>query len=309
VDSQNARQGYKKTIVMEINDLLKTSFEKYLKTLGYAESTVRTSVYYVKDFFFYLKTQQIESLEQIQPATIKGYYEYLLTRSNKKQSCGLSQNTIAINISALKRFSKYLQETGKPFFETNIKTIQDKETHKTILTKAEIKALYKACGGDYFGIRDKAILSIYYGCGLRRSEGQQLDINDILLKEKLVFVRKGKNYKERYVPMTEAIKADLENYIYQARQQFLNQENEKEQALFINYYGKRLSNNGIMERLHKLVKTAQLNKSVGLHSLRHSIATHLLQSGLSLEEVSQFLGHSSLENTQIYTHLAHEISI
>jgi integrase/recombinase XerD len=298
---------------MELNAVLTESFKKYLKTLGYAENTVYLSVFYVKDFFFYLKTIEITSLEQIQPVTISDYFGYLQTRTNKNQAGGLSQNYIVSNINALKRFSKYLQETGKPFFETNIKAQQDKETHKTILTKAEIQALYKACNSDALGIRDKAILSIYYGCGLRRSEGHALDVNDILLKEKMVFVRKGKNYKERYVPMTEAIKEDLENYIYQAREKLLNDKNKREEALFISFYGKRLGGTGIMERLHKLVGTAQLNacaersRSIGLHSLRHSIATHLLQSGLSLEEVSQFLGHSSLENTQIYTHLSHEV--
>ena len=297
---------------MEINELLKTSFGKYLKTLGYAQSTVYDSVFYVKDFFFYLKTIEITSLEQIQTTTIEGYYSHLQTRNNKRQSGGLSQNYIVSNINALKRFSKYLQETEKPYFETNIKAQQDKETYKTILTKSEIQALYKACNNDTLGIRDKAILSIYYGCGLRRSEGQALDVNDILLKEKLVFVRKGKNYKERYVPITEAIKEDLEHYIYQAREKLLNEKNEKEQALFISFYGKRLGGTGIMERLHKLVRTAQLNtcaersRSIGLHTLRHSIATHLLQSGLALEEVRQFLGHASLESTQIYTHLSAE---
>lgn len=292
---------------MEINELLKTSFEKYLKTLGYAESTVYASIYYVKDFFFYLKTQQIESLEQIQPTTIAGYYSHLQTRNNKKQPGSLSQNYIASNISALKRFSKYLQETGKPFFEINIKAQPDKETHKTILTKSEITALYKACNNDILGIRDRAILSIYYGCGLRRSEGQALDVNDILLKEKLVFVRKGKNYKERYVPITEAIKDDLETYIYQAREQLQNTSSTKNEAFFLSVRGTRLCSNSLIERVQKLTKEAKINKTFGLHTLRHSIATHLLQSGLSLEEVGQFLGHASLENTQIYTHLAHEI--
>lgn len=292
---------------MEINDVLKTSFEKYLKTIGYAESTVYASVHYINDFFFYLKKIETTNLEQIQPATITDYYSYLQTRSNKKQPGSLSRNYIASNISALKRFSKYLQETGRPFFETNIKTIQDKETHKIILTKAEIKALYKACNNDLLGIRDKAILSIFYGCGLRRSEGQQLDISDILLKEKLVFVRKGKNYKERYVPMTGAIKEDLENYIYQAREWLQNTSGTKNEAFFLSVRGTRLCSNSLIERVRKLAKEAKIQKETGLHTLRHSIATHLLKSGLSLEEVSRFLGHSSLENTQIYTHLSHEI--
>jgi len=117
-------------------------------------------------------------------------------------------------------------------------------------------------------------------------------------------VRKGKNYKERYVPMTEAIKADLENYIYQAREQLQSFKETKNEALFISLKGTRLCGNSLLDRLKKLVKEAKIQKEIGLHTLRHSIATHLLQSGLSLEEVSQFLGHSSLESTQIYTHLS-----
>jgi len=289
---------------MEINDILKTSFEKYLKTLGYAENTVYLSVHYIKDFFFYLKSIEITELEAIQPQTITNYHKYLQTRKKKKLSGGLSNNYIISNINALKRFSKYLQETGKGNIEINLGQQAEKTNTKTILTKAEITALYKACNSDALGIRDKAILSIYYGCGLRRSEGQQLDVNDILLKEKLVFVRKGKNYKERYVPMTEAIKADLENYIYQAREQLQSFKETKNEALFISLKGTRLCGNSLLDRLKKLVKEAKIQKEIGLHTLRHSIATHLLQSGLSLEEVSQFLGHSSLESTQIYTHLS-----
>jgi integrase/recombinase XerD len=289
---------------MEINELLKTSFEKYLKTLGYAQSTVYDSVFYVKDFFFYLKEFEIAEIEAIKPETLNNYHKHLQNRKNKRLGGGLSNNTIISNINALKRFSKYLQETGKANIEINLGQQAEKANTKTILTKAEITALYKACNNDTLGIRDKAILSIFYGCGLRRSEGQQLDINDILLKEKLVFVRKGKNYKERYVPMTGAIKADLENYIYQAREWLQSTNETKNEALFISLKGNRLCGNSLLDRLKKLVKEAKIQKETGLHTLRHSIATHLLQSGLSLEEVSQFLGHSSLESTQIYTHLA-----
>jgi len=305
---------------MEINDILKTSFEKYLKTLGYAESTIYSSVYYVKGFFFYLKTQQIESLEQIQPATITGYYSYLQTRPLKKQTGCLSQNAIAINISALRRFSKYLMETGRPCFEVTVKPKQNKDTIKTILSKAEIKELYNACqswkdepfvyyskeNAEILAARNRAILSIFYGCGLRRSEGHALDVQDILLKEKLVFVRKGKNYKERYVPMAASVKEDLENYICNAREKILSYKGTSENALFLNLQATRLSKNAIAERVKKLVQCANIQKDIGLHTLRHSIATHLLQSGLSLEEVSKFLGHSSLESTQIYTHIAND---
>lgn len=291
---------------MEINVILSESFEKWLRTLDYAPSTVYASVRYVNDFFFYLKSSEISSLEAVQSEAISGYYKHLQSRTNKRFNGGLSDNYITSNINAIKRFSRYLQETEKPFFEVGIKTKQDKETNKTILTQAEIKALYKACSNDILGIRDRAILSVYYGCGLRRSEGANLDLRDVLLKEKLLFVRAGKGYKERYVPMTEAVKDDLENYIYQSRERLQSFKPQKNEALFLSMQVKRMCGNALIERVHKLAEAAKIQKEAGLHTLRHSIATHLLQSGMTLEEVSQFLGHSSLESTQIYTHLANE---
>ena len=291
---------------MEVSIVLIESFEKWLRTLGYAETTVYNSTNYARDFFFYLKTNEVSSLEMVQPETLTRYHQHLQNRKNKRQNGSLSANYITSNINAIKRFSRYLQETGKPFFEVSIRPKPESTTSKTILTQSEIKALYKACTSDILGIRDRAILSVYYGCGLRRSEGIGLNVSDILLKEKRVYVRKGKNYKERYVPMTEAVREDLENYIYVAREQIRSFKNTKPEALFLSMQVKRMCGNALIERVHKLAGNANLQKQTGLHILRHSIATHLLQSGMTLEEVSQFLGHSSLESTQIYTHLANE---
>lgn len=300
---------------MEINDLIPQSFERWLTTLGYAKSTVYLSVHYINDFFFYLKSIDMTSLEQIQTATIEGYHNHLQTRPKKNQAGGLSNNYITSNINALKRFSCYLEQTGRASLEISVKTTPDKQTIKTILTPREVKALYKACGSagntelaQVLGIRDKTILSIYYGCGLRRSEGIALDVKDVMLKEKLLFVRGGKGYKERYVPMTETVKEYFENYLSQARETLLNGSNTGEEAFLVSYRAKRMESNTLITRVQNLAAKAGINKTVGLHILRHSIATHLLQSGLSLEEVSQFLGHSSLDSTQIYTHIAHEIT-
>jgi integrase/recombinase XerD len=291
---------------MDINVIQLQGFEKWLKTLEYAPSTIYASVRYVSDFFLYLKTLDITSLEQIENASVIAYHGHLKTRPSKKHTGALSQNYITSNINAIKRFSKYLQVTGKGNLEITLQTPVNKETHKTILTRHEVKALYQACGSDYLGIRDRAILGIYYGCGLRRSEGAALDVKDILLKERLVYVRSGKGYKERYVPMTEAVKECLENYIYQARCYSLEGCGFNQEAFFVSYRATRMCGNALLGRMQHLASTAKINKRIGLHTLRHSIATHLLQSGLTLEEVSQFLGHASLESTQIYTHLAHE---
>ncbi len=110
--------------------------------------------------------------------------------------------------------------------------------------------------------------------------------------------------------MTETIKEDLENYIYVAREKIQSFKSDKQDpdasGLFLSMRAKRMHGNSIILRLQKLTNAARINKKdIGLHTLRHSIATHLLQSGMKLEEVSRFLGHASLESTQIYTHLAH----
>lgn len=291
---------------MDIDIILLGSFERWMKTLEYAPSTVYASVRFVNDFFFYLKTVEHMGPEQIQPGTISRYLVFLNNRSKKNGPGGLSQNYITGNINAIKRFSRYLEQTGRPSFEVSVKTIQDKQAPKTLLTPDEIHALYKACDNSMLGIRDRAILGVYYGCGLRRSEGTSLNVKDILLREKLILVRAGKGYRERYVPMTETVREDMENYILVAREQIQSFKQKRDEALLLSMRVKRMCGNAIIDRLQHLCKEAKLGKMIGLHSLRHSIATHLLQGGLTLEEVSRFLGHSSLESTQIYTHLANE---
>lgn len=303
---------------MEITGVLNQDFKKWLNTLGYAESTVYSSINYVKDFLTWLQTHKVYNLNHIHKRQIQYYYTHLQERKNKRHAGSLSNNTIISNINALKRFSRYLEYTGKATIEIDLSLQAEKANTKIILTQAEIKALYKACSNDYLGIRDRAILSIFYGCGLRRSEGAALDISDILFNRSLVFVRKGKNYRERYVPMTESIKEELENYIYVSREKILSFKNPgscrdkqgaflpTKQALFLNQQSKRLSGCGLQNRIHKLIENSRIQKKAGLHTLRHSIATHLLQSGMELEEISRFLGHASLESTQIYTHIANE---
>lgn len=282
------------------------SFEKWLNTLEYATSTVNISVSYLRDFFIFLEEFKVKNINAIDKLVIEVYYEYLQTRKNKRQTGSLSQNYIISNINALKRFVKYLQVTGKQSFEVDLKISTNKEYQKIILTPEEIKALYNACDNSTLGIRDRAMLSVYYGCGLRREEGMYLNVDDINLKERLIYVQKGKGNRERYVPMSEAVREDLENYIYVAREKILSFKNIKNPALFLSYRVKRMHGNSLIERLHKLTNKAGINKETGFHTLRHSIATHLLQSGMLLENVSKFLGHISLESTQIYTHLAYE---
>jgi integrase/recombinase XerD len=282
---------------------MKTAFQKWLKALNYNPKTINNNPVMAQEFFHWLEENKINTIREVNNSHIIKYLDHLKGRQNRRKSGKLSKNTLLTYGQSLKRFARYLRETGQESFEVNQQQRGSTRSIKTIFSKAEIKALYNACSSDVFGMRDKAMLSIYYGCGLRRNEGVSLDVNNILFNKSLVYVRIGKNYRERYVPMSKGVKEDLQTYINYAR---IILTKEPSQALFLNQYGKRLTGASMAERLQQLKEKAAIDKEAGLHILRHSIATHLLQSGMEMEQIKRFLGHSSLESTQIYTHIKYE---
>jgi site-specific recombinase XerD len=282
---------------------METAFQKWLRTLNFEPSTIHYNPVRVREFFNWLEKQGIKAITEITKPIIIKYFDYLKERKNQTKGGKLSKNSLRTHQQSLRRFTRYLRETGQDSFEVDLQLPGNTRNIITIFTREEIKALYNACESDVLGMRDKAMISIYYGCGLRRNEGLNLDVNDILFNKNLVYVRKGKNYKERYVPMTEGIKEELQNYIDFARTVLIKTSTK---ALFLNQHGNQLGSNGMAERLQGLKEKAEINKEAGLHALRHSIATHLLQSGMELEQIKRFLGHSSLESTQIYTHIKNE---
>ena len=282
---------------------LETAFGKWLRTLNFEPTTVSYNPVRVREFFNWLEKQGVTTVTQITKPVVLNYFDYLKSRKNQTRSGKLSKNTLRTHQQSLRRFTRYLRETGQDSFEVDIQLQGRTRNIKTIFTTGEIKALQTACDSDVLGLRDRAMLAVYYGCGLRRNEGLNLDVNDLLLNKNLVYVRKGKNYKERYVPMTEAVKEELQNYVDFARPTLLQ---SPAKALFLSVRGNRLGSNGMADRFQMLKEKAEIDKEAGLHALRHSIATHLLQSGMELEQIKRFLGHSSLESTQIYTHVKNE---
>jgi integrase/recombinase XerD len=294
---------------MDIYRDLHRGFVKWMKTLGYASSTVSASDRYLNDFLMWLTDNESSYADYLNSKAITDYHKYLQKRIHKiLGSGGLSNNYIISNINALKRFSRYLREHGRTPIDIDIIIEREHVKNRVVLTPKEIKLLYDSCSDDIYGVRDRAMLGIYYGCGLRKSEGLALETEDIKLRERLVYVRRGKGYKERYVPITDRVRDDLDIYMKTARRELVADRITEEKAFFISEQRRRINGNTLIQRIHKLTAKANIPKSFGLHVLRHTIATHLLQSGMSLEEVSNFLGHASLESTQIYTHIVSEMN-
>ncbi|MBA2746944.1 MAG: tyrosine-type recombinase/integrase, partial [Flavisolibacter sp.] len=135
---------------------------------------------------------------------------------------------------------------------------------------------------------------------LRRSEGEALNIIDVHFKQQLLYVREGKGAKRRVVPVTERVSKELEEYYLNERTGSTTKKVKDEDAFLLNRIGNRMTGDQLNKLLKEILNKAGITKEVTLHHLRHSVATHLLQSGMSMEYVRDFLGHSFLETTQIY---------
>jgi len=285
-----------------IMEQLINSFRSWLEILNYSPSAIKSRPRLLQEFF---EWQAHQNTDGITPESINVWFKYLSDRS-------LSLHSLKTYRNALVLYSNFLRETQQETFD--VPSIKGKDSGiPEILTLNEIERLYKGTeeypdpgikDNGLLAMRERVLLGVFYGCGVRANEGVHIQTEDVLLQRNLLYIRKGKGYKERYVPVATKVKRDIENYLTYARPVLLRK--RKHNALFCGWSGSPMKKSALYERLQILKDIARIDKAVGLHTLRHSIATHLLQSGMKLEQIARFLGHSSLESTQLYTHIAHE---
>lgn len=300
--------------------LLLEEFKQYLTILGYAPQSIYYLPNHVQEFLYYMEEKNKNKIRHIDAAIIKDYLHHLQHRKNERQGGGLSTGSILKQLQALNLLTEYLRKQYRLFVTVASLNLGKEDSTPDVMSQSEIQDIYKAAFTlsekdlnhntplwlpEALYLRDKAMLGIFYGCGLRRNEGVQLDAADIYWSASTLHVRKGKNYKERFVPIPKQVYHDLQNYYYNSRPLF--QKEQKKSAFFISQKGNRINGQTLLVRLNKLLECngdlSLLQKKIGLHTLRHSIATHLLQNGMDIESISRFLGHESLESTQLYTHL------
>ena len=291
-----------------------TEYLSWLDTLGYSKWITGSGKYCVNEFFKWLKQKQVQSINLLNNRHLNDYYNHLETRENRCQKGGrlLSAAHLNKHYFAIDKLLEFLHQYGMNSAPTptnkRIKLDQQERIYKIeILTQQEIKTLYNSIENTYlkYSFKErqpkqyelKLIFTLCYGCGLRRSEAYSLQLQDIDFDKKTVFIKQGKGYKDRIVPMSEGVYRELQNYIYNFRHCLKLNHNR----LFIHTEPTlRLK----LKYLQNICDEPTIKaKRLTLHGLRHSIATHLLQNGMSLDNIALFLGHSSLDSTQIYTHL------
>jgi len=289
---------------------LKEHINSYISFLknekNYSNNTIISYKNDLLQLLNYLKDYKIikrNNIQYIDRSIIRKYIVYL-------KKCDYSVRSICRKISTIRSFFKYILREGIVNIDPTINLITPKIDKKLpyFLYLQEINKLIEApLGNTIFGIRDRAILELLYGTGMRVGELVNLNIRDIDLDEKNVRVF-GKGSKERILPLgNPGIKA-VQEYLT-GRNKFrknISIDKNDLNAFLLNRFGGRLSARSIRRLIIKYMKIAGLNKKISPHVLRHSFATHLLGGGADLRSVQELLGHESLSTTQIYTHITKE---
>jgi len=269
------------------------SFLYYLKVeKGMAENSVQSYRTDLEDFLRF-DPRQVESY------TAKDIVSYFVTL----QSLGLVNTSLARKRVALKQFFLYLsrQDVDIKVDFDQVPKIRISQHLPDFLTVDEMfKLLDSLPSENPLQIRNKVMMEVLYATGLRISELLGLTLHDIIYSDQVILVR-GKGSKQRYVPLLENVLEQLSVYITKVRPILLKL--KKNDYIFLNNAGNKMTRMGFWKILQKAVLEAGLKKDVTPHTFRHSFATHLLEAGVNLRIVQTLLGHSSLNTTQIYTHV------
>jgi integrase/recombinase XerC len=293
-----------------IEQLLSQFFEHLRYERNVSEHTLRNYMSDLMQFYDHLapadagtgKRREVD-VRQIDHITIREWLSSLHAAQKKKTS-------VARKLAALRTFFQFLVREG--IVELNpAKLVSTPRLEKKLPVHLSVEDAIRFIETPDLetdlGRRDRAILELLYGTGVRVSELTKLDLGDVDFKEKLVRVT-GKRRKQRIVPFGDPALHALMNYLT-VRNTFLQNaplEERDSQAVFLNYQGTRITTRSVGRMVDKYIAICAGIHNISPHALRHSFATHLLDSGADLRDIQELLGHARLSTTQIYTHVSME---
>jgi len=285
-------------------DLLIDSIESFMLTLekerNFSLHTIKAYKNDLNRFNYFLNnTLSRKKLAKINRNDIRKFLA-------EEYDNGYSSKTVARRLATIKSYFKYLVKTELIQENISIHINSPKVPKKlpNFVDKNLIDTLMKTPSLDtHIGIRDRAVLELFYSTGMRLSELVNMNIGDFEINKKLIRVI-GKGNKERMIPYGRTAENAIKNYL-KIRNISLNPAFANK-PLFVNNSDKRISKRTIQRRMNNYIKLVADGKRIGPHLLRHTFATHLLDNGADIRAVKDLLGHSSLSSTQIYTHVSIE---
>ncbi len=248
-------------------------------------------------FRSFLEDKNIIDPSEVNPEHISSFFKLL-------NELGLSGTSSARYFSSLKGFFLFLIK-NKYILKNPIEKISAPKLSKKLPSVLDISEVEKILSqpdiSDKSGLRDKAMLELFYACGTRVSELINLKISDLFFSDEIIRVF-GKGSKERLIPIGSSAIKWINDYLKLSRP-LLMKKSKSENYLFLNSRSSKLSRMGVWKIIDRYVKEAGIEKEVHPHTFRHSFATHLLEGGADLRAVQEMLGHADISTTQIYTHI------
>lgn len=250
-----------------------------------------------KGFFQFLQMKHINSLDEVDKPVIRDFISWLMAQ-------GVVKSSIARKLSAVRSFYRYLvreEKVSRNPLEKASSPKLDRRLPSFLTVEETVRLLEAPDLSTPQGMRDRALLELLYAAGLRVSELENLNLEQLNLETDEIRVW-GKGSKERMVLIGAPAAQALQNYLADSRPAFLGK--KKMDAVFLNQYGGRLPARRIQKIMDKYARKAGIGKRVYPHILRHTFATHLLDGGADLRVVQELLGHAQLATTQVYTHVS-----
>ena len=283
-------------------------FRKSLMRSQYAGRTVENYLSQVRKFHAFVREYYPDHAEDpkcITKEIILDYQNYLVSYRDKIGKY-LSNQTMRLKLIALRKFFRFLLESNCILSDpsSSIKLPrEEKRLIRDIPTQDEVRAMIQSVSPTSpVGLRNRAIIEIFYACGIRTSELCALKLNDVDLKQQTVTVLHGKGGKSRILPIGQYATEYTQRYLEHARKHFLKGKKVDPGNMFLtsrgNPFSKDTINKSVIRHIEKKMK---LNKHITAYSFRHAVATHLLQNGVDITYISELLGHASVKTTQIYT--------
>jgi integrase/recombinase XerD len=240
---------------------------------------------------------------QVTLPVLRDYQWALLTGEGAPRGRPLAASTVAKITTALRAFFAFLADGELIPANPAARLDRPKLPRKLpgdVLNLNEIQRLLTAPGTTPLGLRDRALLELLYATGLRRAEACSLNLADLDHREREVRVHEGKGGKSRIVPLTRSAYERVHHYLEFGRPQLLTNHRDSASALFLSGWGQRIKWTGLWRGIKGAARQAKLDKRVTPHSLRRTVATHLLKGGASLRHIQLLLGHASPETTALY---------
>ncbi|SHL93186.1 tyrosine-type recombinase/integrase [Flavobacterium chilense] len=291
----------KKTIQTPAFQNLLNEFDSYVKVKNYKQGKGTMYQNAISEFLIWLEDSGITNIKSVTGKESVSYFEYLIKRPKHRGNGTLAGKTIKFHLFALGLFVLNLLENRHienayyiPSYSGEI------GKSRNALSVDEVRNIYQHCVSDL----QRALLSVAYGCGLRRSEITALNVRDIQLFKGILIVRNGKGSKRREVPMSNMVIEYLRKYIIDERYQKVISKDLIQDALFIHDNGKPMNGEYLNNMLKKIIEQTNdyqlIQKEITLHCLRHSIANHLMENNAGIDFIRGFLGHSGINTTYIY---------